>query len=769
MREWDEITRDLLRRRDEKIAQKKAQMRVIRRTVISALCLCLTVSAGLGVWKYAPGRSGLDNEPNDPVAAADVTTSVIDDKIPDITVTASASGIVTGTQARHDTVTTSSFRNASAVTASVKQTAAATSAALTKKPESVVTTSTNVSIAGPIMYEERNVTMRRFLAVLAATSIMANPIAANASPIVRFDPDGDWVNSSSLDYDKIESGQLDPDFNGDGKFDVYDVYYSNEIMDPDFELIANYYIRENGINPEDYRIENFRNAEGGFTQRAWSFLGYFSHFNEPNLKYERMVKYDAENNVSLDFNADGVTDVKDCLDYWMFESYLVDYSCWHLKDDDYADELRAEYGVDPDSYGWGFIHRLDSVLGKESVDIGFCIPADKYYLDFPMDETTLKNCAQYYYDHYYIGYIADAGAVLLTKNFVNNFGFSEEWLDPEYCRDYLISNADPKYMNDWRFRGAVADITGIDESFNDGNGHFYEKSGYGYEYMGEARVDAIEAGLVKYEDYCDILSWHSNNQNYMSATYPEYEKAVRDGRISVPDMNSDGKLDDADMEVLSVCYRVISIRDYSLDQVLYDVKHWYDKLFFSRANIGRVNENLDRPDWKPDVDAIASLDCNENGIICDDYDVLFAGIYISKYGNVDFDLYNEFFASEIYQEYENRNWRYYDRNSGRFSDMRYGVYYDYIVSLGDLLFDMEAANPKTPKAPSGAPHRTGDADVSGDVAMNDVVLIMQSLCNPNKYAMCSRGEFNADVNNTNDGITPMDALAVQQRLLNVNE
>ena len=29
MREWDEITRDLLRRRDEKIAQKKAQMRIV--------------------------------------------------------------------------------------------------------------------------------------------------------------------------------------------------------------------------------------------------------------------------------------------------------------------------------------------------------------------------------------------------------------------------------------------------------------------------------------------------------------------------------------------------------------------------------------------------------------------------------------------------------------------------------------------------------------------------------------------------------------------
>ena len=49
--------------------------------------------------------------------------------------------------------------------------------------------------------------------------------------------------------------------------------------------------------------------------------------------------------------------------------------------------------------------------------------------------------------------------------------------------------------------------------------------------------------------------------------------------------------------------------------------------------------------------------------------------------------------------------------------------------------------------------------------MNDVVLIMQTLCNPNKYSLSIRGEFNSDVYNTNDGITPNDALTIQQRLL----
>ena len=90
-----------------------------------------------------------------------------------------------------------------------------------------------------------------------------------------------------------------------------------------------------------------------------------------------------------------------------------------------------------------------------------------------------------------------------------------------------------------------------------------------------------------------------------------------------------------------------------------------------------------------------------------------------------------------------------------------------LVSLGDLLFDMDKANKTEPKTPKAAPYRTGDAIADGEVKMNDVVLIMQTLCNPNKYSLSIRGEFNADVNNTNDGITPMDALAVQRRLLNL--
>ena len=69
----------------------------------------------------------------------------------------------------------------------------------------------------------------------------------------------------------------------------------------------------------------------------------------------------------------------------------------------------------------------------------------------------------------------------------------------------------------------------------------------------------------------------------------------------------------------------------------------------------------------------------------------------------------------------------------------------------------------------------GDANCDGSVDMSDVVLIMQSLANPNKYGlngsdrthMTEQGQANADVHKRGNGVTSNDALAIQLKLLNV--
>ena len=47
--------------------------------------------------------------------------------------------------------------------------------------------------------------------------------------------------------------------------------------------------------------------------------------------------------------------------------------------------------------------------------------------------------------------------------------------------------------------------------------------------------------------------------------------------------------------------------------------------------------------------------------------------------------------------------------------------------------------------------------------MSDVVAVMQSLANPDKYALSEQGALNADMNG--DGVTVNDALAIQKHLL----
>ncbi|MDE5583942.1 MAG: cellulase family glycosylhydrolase [Ruminococcus sp.] len=55
----------------------------------------------------------------------------------------------------------------------------------------------------------------------------------------------------------------------------------------------------------------------------------------------------------------------------------------------------------------------------------------------------------------------------------------------------------------------------------------------------------------------------------------------------------------------------------------------------------------------------------------------------------------------------------------------------------------------------------GDADESGEVNINDCVLIMQSIANPDRYHLTENGQKNADAIDTGDGVTNSDALAVQ--------
>ena len=56
----------------------------------------------------------------------------------------------------------------------------------------------------------------------------------------------------------------------------------------------------------------------------------------------------------------------------------------------------------------------------------------------------------------------------------------------------------------------------------------------------------------------------------------------------------------------------------------------------------------------------------------------------------------------------------------------------------------------------------GDVNSDGETSLADALAILQYIANPIKYPLSEDEQLNADVYNTGDGITPMDALIIQK-------
>jgi len=61
----------------------------------------------------------------------------------------------------------------------------------------------------------------------------------------------------------------------------------------------------------------------------------------------------------------------------------------------------------------------------------------------------------------------------------------------------------------------------------------------------------------------------------------------------------------------------------------------------------------------------------------------------------------------------------------------------------------------------------GDTNCDGNVYLNDAVLILQYLGNPDEYQLSAEGLAAADVSGNGDGITNKDALAIQRFVLHI--
>ncbi len=89
-----------------------------------------------------------------------------------------------------------------------------------------------------------------------------------------------------------------------------------------------------------------------------------------------------------------------------------------------------------------------------------------------------------------------------------------------------------------------------------------------------------------------------------------------------------------------------------------------------------------------------------------------------------------------------------------YDDLGFGIDWIMLMSTGKVADNVDVLNSVE-----------GDANTDGELTLADAVAIMQSVGNPDEYALDVQQKFNADFSGNGDGVTNKDALAIQKKLL----
>jgi len=198
---------------------------------------------------------------------------------------------------------------------------------------------------------------------------------------------------------------------------------------------------------------------------------------------------------------------------------------------------------------------------------------------------------------------------------------------------------------------------------------------------------------------------HILHMDKFTPFFDSYCSDVENGIRPAPDVNMDG---------------VVDYRDY------FDINiYWSDKVKGNTAERSILPEET----WN-NIDA--NYDLDGDGYTATIYDLTAVQLYVIKYVDEIDDVdgsYNEYVKSLCETPETISATLNYDNNV-------------------KILLDLDT-------------ERSGDANNDGKVNISDAVLIMQSITNPSEYSLTLKGQFNADVCNTGDGITNSDALQIQ--------
>ena len=212
----------------------------------------------------------------------------------------------------------------------------------------------------------------------------------------------------------------------------------------------------------------------------------------------------------------------------------------------------------------------------------------------------------------------------------------------------------------------------------------------------------------------DEDAWLKFNIDDLYEFFDSYCNDIENGLRSAPDVNMDGVVDYNDYFASNIYFKNLICSETS-DESILPADIW---------------QNLEQ-----------NCDFNGNGTSKDIYDILTVQLYVMKY----VDRIDDF--DEAYNEYV--------ESLGGTSE----------ISINEISYDDNVKILEDFEMKSNAVY--GDANCDGNINMSDATAIVQFIGNPDEYPLSERGKINADCYNTGDGITGMDAMAIQMLKANM--
>ncbi len=289
---------------------------------------------------------------------------------------------------------------------------------------------------------------------------------------------------------------------------------------------------------------------------------------------------------------------------------------------------------------------------------------------------------------------------------------------------------------------------------------FYDKNNYGF-----YRSYPVLENLAFYEELSirfgpsseeiELPERMSFTREEINEAFPEYYKKVRSGELPKPDINLDGKIDDADFNILFNLECEFGA-PYKKDYLGTMVRR-YPELLPVIGVSQEIRDNFE-----------TNFDFNNNGISADLLETECMLMYI--YGELDknysdtqafLDAQEAYFQENPDVQYykvfnDNHYWFSRHHGTGWGGGLTSKEELDSIVAaIAEFNMDMTA------EEGTAAPAKPGDANIDTKVNIADAVSVLQYLSNNTKYPMTAQGIENADCDGVK-GITGGDASVIQK-------